>query len=308
MKDVPHRRLPPLTALRALEALHLTGSVTGAAQRLRVSHSAVSHQVRILEDWSGTPLFVRRGRTTLLTDAGRSLATIAHGAFDAIRHEIDRLPLRQFRPVSVAALPIIATQLILPGLGALLLRAPEIRVHLTLALTDRPTVPAPDIEVLFVRRATQLASDLELLPGDAVPACTPALLDRAGGDTERLMRSGPLIHDEDMRMWPAWQALTGRVGDGEADGARIILEGSGLIHSAVLAGLGVGFVRRSLAAEDVAAGRLTICSAEAIDADWVYVVRPDPARATDPEVVEVVAWLRALAQGGAAKRNDGGTA
>lgn len=292
MTDRPaHRRLPPLTALRVLEALHQTGSVTMAAARLRVSHSAVSHQVRLLEQWSDTPLFIRQGRVTRLTDAGQSLAAIAHGAFDAIRHEVDRLPLRRFRPVSIAALPIVATELILPHLAAFLAARPEVRLHLTLALTDRPTSPAPDVEILFIRRAALLASDVMLLPGDAVPACTPALLGAHGGDWAGLLAAAPLIHDEDLRMWSAWQAATGaRLDDGP--GARLILEGSGLIRSAVLAGLGVGFARRALSGRDVAAGRLVLWDGAAIDADWVYVLRAGPHRAEDPAIPVVADWLQ----------------
>jgi len=289
-----HRRLPPLTALRMLEALHLTGSVTVAAQRLRVSHSAVSHQIRLLEEWSDTPLFLRQGRTTTLSDAGHSLATIAHGAFDAIRHEIDRLPLRRYRPVSMAALPIVATQLVLPNMTAFLDATPGLRIHLSLALTDRPTSPAPDLEIKFIRRAALMASDIALLPGNAVVACAPPVLARFGGDWARVLRAAPLIHDEDLRMWPIWQEMTGQDRAEGAEDAQMILEGSGLIHAAVLGGLGVGFVRHALAASDIAAGRLCIRGDRVIDADWLYVLRADSRRADDPDVARVIDWLSGL--------------
>lgn len=292
--DADHRRLPPLTALRVLEALYLAGSVTGAAQRLHVSHSAVSHQIKTLEEWSDVPLFMRRGRATVLTDAGRSLAAIAHGSFDAIRHEIDRLPIRRFRPVTVAALPIIATELIMPGLARFMASQPDVRLHLSLALTDRPTTPAADLEILFIRRTAVLATDIELLPGDGVPAAAPALLETVGGDIDALMKSGPFIHDEDMRMWPSWNDLADVPRLASSENARMILEGSGLIHRAVLAGLGVGFVRRSLAGSDIASGRLVVLSDTAIDADWVYVLRCHPDRAKDPEVTLAVLWLTGL--------------
>lgn len=305
MTETDPRRLPPLTALRALEALHLTGSVTAAAQRLRVSHSAVSHQIRILESWSGTPLFTRRGRVTLLTEAGRSLASVAHGSFDAIRHEIDRLPLRGVRPVSVAALPIVASTLILPALPRFLRDRPGVRLHLTLALTDRPTTPAPDVEIVFVRRVAMLASDTVLLPGDAVPACAPALLD--GRTPEDMLARGPLIHDEDMRMWSAWQAATGLTRDPAAGAAQAILEGSGLIHGAVMSGIGIGFVRRALIAEDVAAGRMVVCSQRAIDADWAYVLRRAAGRADAAELGAVVDWIVGLCRAASDRVPSGGT-
>ena len=61
-----NRRLPSLNALRALEAVRETGSVSAAARRLSVSHSAISHQVKQLEAWIGRPVTIRRGRTVAL--------------------------------------------------------------------------------------------------------------------------------------------------------------------------------------------------------------------------------------------------
>ena len=297
MSDDDHvRRLPPLKALRVLEAIHLTGSVTGAAQRLRVSHSAISHQVRVLTDWSAVPLFLRRGRTTILTEAGQSLAETANRAFDTLRHEIARLPLREVAPVSIAALPLMATEIILPQLADFTAREPGIRLHLSLALSDRPATPMPDLHIQFVRRSAVLASDIELLRGDAIPACSPALVARTGLTPEALLAQGPHIHDEDMRMWPAWSEQHGTTASAGMNNAagRILLEGSMLSHSAVLQGFGVGFVRRALVAQRLEAGQLILCSDRAIDADWVYVLRIAAERANDPEVAQVASWLREI--------------
>lgn len=290
------RRLPPLKALRALEAIHLTGSVTGAAQQLSVSHSAISHQVRILEDWSVTPLFSRNGRTTVLTKAGHSLATTTHRAFDEVRHEIDRLPLRQVSPITIATLPLLATEVILPKLSLFTEQQPDIRLHVSLALSDRPTSPTPDLETLFVRRASVLANDIALFPGDAILACSPVLMAQTGLSPEALIATGPHIHDEDLRMWPAWaeQHRPDIQNELVKEGTRILLEGSLLIHTAVLGGLGVGFVRRALVSGKIAAGELVVCSDAAIDLDWVYVLRVAADRANDSQVQVVVSWLKKI--------------
>lgn len=290
------RRLPPLKALRALEAIHLTGSVTGAARQLNVSHSAISHQVRVLEDWSTTPLFSRNGRTTVLTEAGRSLATTTHRAFDEVRHEIDRLPLRQVNPVTIATLPLLATEIILPNLPSFTEIEPDIRLHVSLALSDRPTSPTPDLQILFVRRATVLASDITLFPGDAIPACAASLTDRTGLSCDALIETGPHIHDEDLRMWPAWmeQHRPDMPNELVDQATKILLEGSLLIHTAVSEGLGVGFVRRALVQDKIASGQLLVCSDAAIDLDWVYVLRVAAERTNDAQVQIAISWLREI--------------
>ena len=134
----PITRLPPLTALRVLEAIREKGSISAAARHLNVSHSAVSHQVSILQDWSPTPLFVRRGRRTELTTAGHSLAETTGAAFNAIRHEVDRLPIRSRQVVSIGAIPMLAQTWLTDVLADLVRDMPGVSIHLGLALFDRP--------------------------------------------------------------------------------------------------------------------------------------------------------------------------
>jgi len=67
------RRLPPLNALRTFEAAARCLSFSAAAEELCVTHSAVSHQMRQLEDWLGRDLFVRHSGGVRLTASGQSL-------------------------------------------------------------------------------------------------------------------------------------------------------------------------------------------------------------------------------------------
>ena len=66
------RRLPPFAAIRAFEAAARCSSVKFAAEELCVTPSAVSHQVRILEEYLSTKLFVRRNNKLELTLTGKS--------------------------------------------------------------------------------------------------------------------------------------------------------------------------------------------------------------------------------------------
>ena len=67
-------RLPPLIAVRYFEAAARHLSFTKAAQELHVTHSAVSHQIKALEEWLGVPLFRRLNRSLMLTEAGQAYA------------------------------------------------------------------------------------------------------------------------------------------------------------------------------------------------------------------------------------------
>ena len=65
------RRLPALNALRAFEAAARHLSFTKAAEELNVTPAAISHQIKALEEWLGLPLFRRRNREVILTEAGQ---------------------------------------------------------------------------------------------------------------------------------------------------------------------------------------------------------------------------------------------
>ena len=88
-----HRRLPSLNALRCFEVVAAHTSVKKAAQILNVSESAVSRQVRILEEQLGQTLFLRTHSGLEITEAGRKLATTVKEAFDHIANALDPTPV-----------------------------------------------------------------------------------------------------------------------------------------------------------------------------------------------------------------------
>jgi len=287
----PITRLPPLTALRVLEAIRIAGSVTAAARWLHLSHSAVSHQVTVLEAWSPTPLFLRRGRRTELTEAGHSLAEITRQAFDSIRHEVDRLPIRGLQVVSIGAIPM-AAQLWLPGVLPDLTRdLPQISIHLGLALFDRPARIPPNLVVSFAHRSRLRRGDRLLFSGRAAPVCAPALLARYGNDPNRVLRQARRIHDEDSRLWRTWQARGGVDGEGQGQPLRVSIEESSLIRAAAVAGVGAAICRLELVGEDLASGKLVQLSDLEIDRAFYYFIRSTPVLRGHPDVLEVARWL-----------------
>ncbi len=290
------RRLPSLNALRALEAVRETGSVSAAARRLSVSHSAVSHQIKQLEAWIGRPITMRRGRSVALTEAGESLARVVHDSFDAIRHELDLLPLRFARAVSISALPVIAEEILLPNLARFRSDFPGISLHISLAQTDRPKTPAPDVEILFRKQDRLLPDETVLFPGDAVPVCTPGLLAAAGNDPATAVRTGPLLTDEDSRMWTRWLPQAGEDWTPSESAQTIYFEGSFLLQKAAESGIGIAICRTATIVRALSTGALVPLSDVAIDQDWAYTLRVATGREIEPEVQIVTAWLNNVAK------------
>src|SRR6476659_2655929 len=132
------RRLPPLSALRPFEAAARLESFTKAAAELHLTHGAVSHQVRALEEHLGTSLFARHGKRVALTAAGRAFAESVRSALGEIARAADALRTRRDDRLSVSVLPSFASRWLMPRLIRFMDANPgvEVNVVASTALAD----------------------------------------------------------------------------------------------------------------------------------------------------------------------------
>lgn len=125
------RRLPPLSALRAFEAAARHGSFKRAAAELAVTPTAISHQVRALEEHMGLALFERRTRQVVLTDAGARLYPALRDGFDAFAETIRRLTRRRGRGhVTISATIAFTARWLVPRVSAFRMLHPDIDLQL----------------------------------------------------------------------------------------------------------------------------------------------------------------------------------
>jgi len=95
---------PPLKAVRYFEAAARHLSFSKAAEELNVTHSAISHQIKALEEWVGQPLFDRTGRALRLTEGGRQFLPPVRSAFQQLSDAAQRLRSSE-RPSGVEKRP-----------------------------------------------------------------------------------------------------------------------------------------------------------------------------------------------------------
>src|SRR4051794_27725846 len=119
MSPVPRRALPPLSALQAFERVGARLSFRQAADDLALSPSAVSHQIRSLEDRLGIQLFSRARGAILLTDAGRDYFTAVSAALGDLQ-DATRLLLEHradfAADLRIGVTPFFSSAVILPAL------------------------------------------------------------------------------------------------------------------------------------------------------------------------------------------------
>ena len=207
-----YRNLPPLSTLIGFEAAARLQSFSRAAEELNITQSAISHQVRVLEDHLGQPLFRRIGRRIELVDAGRDFLITAQSALEELRHGVRRLNAYS-KPGSVIVMmpAALASGWFLPLLAHLRDTHPWIDpwVH-TSDQTDMPEEAEIDIVLGPLPWPAAGAQSLLLARDALIPLCTPALAANLPDvpDHERL-DTAPLLHDETLNDWQSWFTAAG---------------------------------------------------------------------------------------------------
>lgn len=198
------RRLPPLAALRAFEAAARHMSFQRAAAELCVTPTAISHQIRLLEDLCGRRLFRRRPRPLALTDSGARLFPVLRNGLDAFAAAIDSLASAERRPLRVTTPNAFAGRWLIPRLPGWREAHPDLPLEL-IGTDEVVDLRAGDADVA-VRYARAAPSDLparEIFRDTFFPVCNPALL-KAGRPIECAadLLLHPLIHFDWLKTYP----------------------------------------------------------------------------------------------------------
>jgi LysR family glycine cleavage system transcriptional activator len=288
--------LPPLGALRAFEAAARLESFTRAAEELCVTQTAISHQVRLLEQTLATALFVRLPRRIELTETGKAWASAVGDAFGrlyAANRALRKAPAYARPTLSVTALPSFASRWLVPRLGRFLEEQPhvDLRISPSAELVD---LQQSEFDVGIRYGAGKYPSlKVEKLCDDAwVVVCAPALKRRAQLKTPRDLARFTLLRDDERHAWRTWLAARG-VKSVDPEHGPLLTDSSMVVEAAVQA-QGVALVRLSLAADDLAAGRLIMPfpRVEKTPTGRSYYLVTTRVSAPRPELSAFCTWLR----------------
>lgn len=293
-------RLPSLNGLRAFEAAARHLSFTVAASELNVTQTAISHQIRRLEEELGIRLFVRQNRSLQLTPEARDYLPGIRAAFNDLRLATDRLQRRDNDHVlTVSTLASLAAKWLLPRLSTFQEAHPDIDVRITssTALVDFRS-GSVDAAIRYGRgqwpglRADWLTAD------QLFPVCSPALL--TGDKPLRCpedLANHTLLHssggyDDDWRLWLTAAGLPTNISKMPGITFDMIL----VTVQAAIDGFGVAVGRTTYVEGDIAKGRLVIPFELALPADaGFYLVSPEN-KADTPKLAAFRKWLVASLQ------------
>jgi LysR family transcriptional regulator, glycine cleavage system transcriptional activator len=246
-----------MRALRAFCAAAERGSFRLAADELFLTASAVSHQIKQLEEVLGMTLFSRKPRSLKLTDAGRALLHDLGPILEDLDIVIERNSRRQGRaPLKLSVQPLFASELLVPRLSKFL------RAHADISIS----VETSDAEIGSVDRTADVTIRLFTTPPDnlnsdrlfdirLIPVASPDFYDSVKVVAGRVTSTFPLIvHDARPKAWKQWQASSGiRV---PRDAPTIRLDSMLSVQQAAEQGLGAALMPVQLCGAKFATGKL----------------------------------------------------
>ena len=292
------RFLPPMSLLCAFEAAARHQSFTAAAAELHLTQSAVSRQIRALEDRLEAELFVRERQTVRLSPAGQAYAQEIRGALTRISSAT--LGFRanpKGGSLNLAILPTFGTRWLAPRLPQFFSAHPGVTINLTTRLSQFDfQLEAVDAAIHFGLPHWPGAELDFLMSETVVPACSPALLAQYSfAQPEDLVRA-PMLHLASRPdAWQRWFACH-QVAMGETQG--MLFDQFATAAQAAMVGVGVALLPRFLIARELQQGDLVRALPhlpEIESAERYYLACPT-RRDNYPPLQAFRAWLQQAAR------------
>jgi LysR family transcriptional regulator, glycine cleavage system transcriptional activator len=294
------RRLPPLNALRAFEAVARHLSITGAAEELGVTPGAVSQSVKSLEEYLGRPLLQRTPRGLVLSESAAQALPALREGFDRLAEASQRLagPERGGR-LTVSAPPSFALKWLAPRLDTFAQAQPDLDVQVQ-ASNELTNFEAEgvDLAIRFGGGHWPAIESKLLMRDEVTPVAAPNVAAQIKSPAD--LAGLPLIHDDSSLHdpscpdWTMWLKAAGVEGVDARRGPRF--NQSSLATEAAAGGRGVALAHRALVQADLNAGRLAAPFASSTPVEFAYWIVHPPGRARSRAARAFINWVQGEAR------------
>jgi LysR family transcriptional regulator, glycine cleavage system transcriptional activator len=298
---MPNRRyrLPPLGFFQGFEAAARNLSFTRAAQELFITQSAVSRQIKALEQHLGVTLFERRPRALILTEQGATLQQVTAGVLERLQAAVDEITTSdRARQLSITTTTGFASLWLIPRLPRFTSLHPGIDVRIS-ATTETLNLERSlvDLAIRYWPPETVPEGAIRLFGEEILPVCSPSLLrdrsrplnrpaDLAGHVLLHFDYPGALKSFMD---WGTWLTALG-IGELKSSGSLHFTQYEQMIQAAINA-QGVALGRQPLVNDLIQSGALVAPFNKAVVGSRAYFLIESSAASPKPQVRRFCAWL-----------------
>ncbi|MDV1070901.1 MULTISPECIES: LysR substrate-binding domain-containing protein [Klebsiella] len=280
---------PPIASLRSFEAVARLGSVTLAAKELHVTHSAISQQIKVLEEMVGLKLFIRHGRGVQINEDGRLYALQVR---EALHHIADATRLVQVKPrrqeLTLAMVPSFGSHWLVPRLERFRATYPHIslRIQASLAIASMQQ-EGIDMAIRMGKGDWEGMESHYLFADELIVVAAPSYNDGVLPQTPSEIAKSKIIFS--MESWKTWCINAGL--EREIVPGGLCINDSNLVLEAVRLGKGIALERRSLVQDALSRGELVQLTPFTAPYPWPYWLVSPQAAEQKTEAVLFKAWL-----------------
>ncbi len=266
------RRMPPFAALRAFEGAARLGNLRLTGEELSLSVSAISHQIKSLEEFLGIPLFHRDKNKLQLTAPGKDYLLELTRALDLIAAATARIEQeRHSNSVSINLFSSLAALWLLPRLASFRKLEPNIDVRVI--TTNDPIdfrTGLVDMAIRYAKQPPDAAKTALLFKEVMFPVCSPSYLGEFSriDPTSDLSRQTLITCQSSPEEWAQWFGYIGF--SGKPPGHTIDVDSRALALEAAMDGLGIAMGRTPFADRGLAAGRLVRFNKRVLSTGYSY--------------------------------------
>ncbi|EEE38307.1 transcriptional regulator, LysR family [Rhodobacteraceae bacterium KLH11] len=289
--------LPPITALRALEALDRLGSASAVADEMSLTQSAISRQFQTLEAHLGAQLIDRDRKRLSLTKAGQDYVQDIRPALSQIAQAALKLHVAPVGgTLNLAILPTFGMRWLVPRLPDFARLHPDITINMTTRMRPFNFASEPFDAALHFGEPDWPGTDRLLLSQERVlPVCAPGLLPKGVPASPEALLKLPLLHIQTRpRAWQDWFQQLGVAHPHPLPGT--VHDQFTTISQAALHGLGVALMPNYLVEQDLATGRLIAAFPDAVETLGAYYLVWPREKSRDESLRQFRHWLASQAQ------------
>lgn len=292
--------LPPVADLLAFEAAARHHSISRAADELHLTQSAVSRQIRQLEEQLGVALFHRVRQRIVLTDVGRLYEADVRAALQQMSEATQKVMASAGGGglLNLAVLPTLGTRWLIPRLSGFVALHPEVTVNFAARSEPFDFAQEPFDAAIHFGAPHWAGAACEYLMHEAVvPVCSPAFAERHAIRSAEDLAAVVLLQQSTRPMqWAEWFEQVGVAGAPALRGPRF--EQFSMIAQAAVSGLGAALLPSFLVEAEIAAGTLTVLFPQALTSADAYYLAYAESRAQAPLLRAFRDWIVAEARRG----------
>lgn len=287
----PRRYLPSISLLSAFEVAARTQSFTKAAQELHLTQSAVSRQIKALEEQIGVTLFTRVRQTVELTAAGESYAADVREALHKIGNASMQLQVNpQGGVLNIAVLPTLGSRWLAPRLSGFQVKKPGVTVNITTRLSPFDiNAETFDAAIHFGPLIWPDVSSAFLMYETVLPVCSPDFLESHRFSCVKDLLCAPLIHlSSRPDAWMHWCQAQGAPAE---DMTGMIFDQFATAAQAAQHGLGVALLPEFLIKNELHSGALVSALDLPLKSEDAYYLVWPQRRSNYPPLAAFREWI-----------------